>query len=309
MTAPVIAISPSSFAQVASAPLDRLHTAGFTCRMNSLGRQLTADEAREHLHGAVGLVAGTEPLTSDVLESATGLRVISRVGTGLDTVDLVAARRLGIQVFNTPDAHVDAVAELSLAGILAAMRHVVVADRAVRERWRKPMGRLLRGTTVGLVGLGRVGKALVELLAPFGVTKLAFDPVRDDEFAARHAISYTTLDELLTRSDVVTLNLPYSKSAHHLIGEAELARMKPDAVLVNCARGKLIDEVALYRHLRDHAAAACHLDCFAEEPYAGPLRELDNVVLTPHIGGYARESRLRMENEAVDNLLRVLGAV
>src|SRR5688572_22076626 len=204
-----VLISTSSFAMHSREPLDRLEGWGASYRLNPHSRKLTADEVGALLSDVDGLIAGTEPLTRDVLRRAPRLRAISRCGTGLDNVDLEAAAELGIEVRNTPEAHVDGVAELALAGMICILRKVTQADRSVRNgEWKKPMGRLLRGKSVGLVGLGRVGKRLVELLAPFEVVLLASDPTKSPEFVARHGVEYTELDDLLARADVVSLHLP-----------------------------------------------------------------------------------------------------
>lgn len=302
-----ILISTSSFARHSYEPLELLERWGARCRLNPQGRKLTADEVAELLGDVDGLVAGTEPITRDVLVRAPRLKAISRCGTGLDNVDLAAAAEFGIQVRNTPGAHVDAVAELALAGILSTLRHLVEADRTIRRGgWAKPMGRLLRGKTVGLVGLGRVGKRLVELLLPFEVTILAADPYEDTDFAGSHRIGYCTLDLLLERADVVTLHLPYDIKIHHLLDRDRIQRMKPGAILVNCARGGIVDEDALYEALRNGQLSGAHVDTFEREPYEGRLSELPNVTLTPHFGSYAVEGRVQMEREAVENLIECL---
>lgn len=300
-----IAISTSSFGKESGEPLERLRAAGHQIRLNPHGRALTADEARGFLDGVVGLVAGTEKLTADVLRGARGLKAIARVGVGMDSVDLGACEELGIKVSNTPTAHVDAVAELALGGLLALLRRLPAGDASIRAgRWDKPMGRLLSGSTVGVVGYGRVGQAFARLCRAFGTTILAHDPAATS-FEGARAVD---LAELLRVSDVVSLHLPFSPSARHMIGAAELSTMKPGAVLVNTARGGLIDDAALAAHLRERPAAGAYLDCFEVEPYRGPLAELPNTVLSGHIGSYARECRVAMEREAVDNLLRDLGA-
>lgn len=307
MTSRTVAVSTSSFGKEDRAPLDRLSAAGFEIRMNPHGRALAGDEVRSHLVDVCGLVAGTEKLTREILSALPQLKVISRVGTGIDNVDLVAARELGIEVRNTPDAHVDAVAELTFAGLLAMMRKVTTSDASIRGGgFAKPMGRLLRGKTVGLVGFGRVARAFASLLAPWNVTVRACDVQRDETAAEKLGVQLVDLDALLRDSDVVSLHLPYSKGAHHLIGAAQLALLKPDAIVVNTSRGGLIDEAALLAHLQANANAGAYLDCFEQEPYKGPLSTLPNVVLTSHIGSYAKEARVRMELEAVDNLLGVL---
>lgn len=305
-----VLISTSSFAQHSREPLELLEAWGARYRLNAQGRKLAADEIASLLNDVDGLIAGTEPLTREVLARAPQLKVISRCGTGLDNVDLDAAQEFGIDVRNTPDAHVDAVAELSFAAILSLLRHLTEADRTVRSRdWHKPMGRLLRGKTVGLVGLGRVGRRLIELLSPFEVAVLACDPCEDREFAMANDVEYVSLDNLLERSDIVSLHLPYGKQAHHLIDRSRLGRMKPDAVLVNCARGGIVDEGALYEVMLAGRLGGAHIDTFEHEPYDGPLTELQNVTCSPHIGSYAVEGRIRMEREAVQNLIESLDGV
>lgn len=304
----VVAISTSSFGTESARPLELLRAAGYEVRANPHGRTLTLDEARAHLAGVVGLVAGTEKLPGDLLRTLPDLRAISRVGVGMDAIDHAAAKELGIAVRNTPEAHVDAVAELTLAGLLALLRRVPTSDASIRAgKFAKPMGRLLRGSTVGLVGFGRVARAFARLLAPFEVTLLATEVSPDAAAAAAIGARFVELPELLAASDVVSLHLPYAKSVHHLIGAAELAQLRPGAVIVNASRGGLIDEAALHAHLAAHPAAGAYLDCFEKEPYAGPLAELTNVVCTAHVGSYARECRVRMETEAVENLLAAIG--
>ncbi|MGE0396540.1 MAG: phosphoglycerate dehydrogenase [Kofleriaceae bacterium] len=303
----IVAISTSSFAKESAAPLERLRAEGFEIRANPHGRAMTTDEARVHLEGVAGLIAGTEKLTGELLRQLPMLKVISRVGTGIDNVDLAVAKELGIVVRNTPDAHVDAVAELTLAGMLALLRRVPQSDASIRAgRFDKPMGRLLRGTTIGLVGFGKVARALARLLGPWDVTLLATDIERDENAARSLGVAWVELEGLLRRSDVVSIHVPYTKSAHHLIGTAQLAQMKPEAILVNTSRGGLVDEAALLAHLQQHTKAGAYLDTFEKEPYQGPLAQLANVVLTSHIGSYAREARVRMETEAVENLIGAL---
>lgn len=288
----------SSFA--AAAALER---AGLAVKANPKKRKLTEDETLA-LFAEVrpaGLVAGLEPLNRRVLEAARAhLKVVSRCGTGLDNVDLDAAKELGIRVYNTPDAPAPAVAELTLALMLAALRGVAESDRAVRAgRWERRVGGLLGARTVGVVGYGRVGRRVAALCRAFGCTALAYDPVPFEDAAVRRA----GLAELLAESDVVTL---HASGTARLLDAAALAAMKKGAVLVNTARGGLVDEAALAAALRSGALSAAGLDVFEAEPYAGPLKDLPNVVLTAHLGSAAAECRGRMELEAAENLVRGL---
>jgi D-3-phosphoglycerate dehydrogenase len=297
-------ISTSSFGKLDERPLAMLAAAGFDYQLNPYGRKLTLEESADLMIGIDAIIAGTEKMDRELLSGLPRLKVISRVGTGMDAIDLRAAEELGIKVCNTPDAHVEAVAELTLAGILDVFRHISQAERAVRSgNWRKPMGRLLHGKLVGIIGLGRIGKALVKLLHPFDVTVLAYDLFQDADFARQHNVQYLPIEAILPEADVVSLHLSYSKDSHHFFNERLLNLMKPDAILVNCARGGLVDEDALLAQLQAGKLAGAYLDTFEKEPYDGPLTTAENVLLTPHIGSYAAECRLRMETEAVENLL------
>lgn len=299
---PTVLLSVSSFGAAGDGPLRLLEAAGVNVVPNPHGRKLTEDEVAELIAGVDGVIAGTEPLNAAVLERAGRLRVISRVGVGLENVDLNAALRMGIVVRNTPEALTDAVAELTLGGILSVIRQIGRMDRDMHAgAWERQMGGLLRGKTVGIVGLGRIGRRLAELLHPFEVRLLAADRAPEPAVADQLGVRYVELDELLRESDVVTLHLPGLEDS--LIGADEIALMRSGAILVNASRGGLVDEAALHAALADGRLAGAYLDTFASEPYDGPLRDLPTVLLTPHAGSYAAEARERMETEAAQNLL------
>jgi D-3-phosphoglycerate dehydrogenase len=306
--APRVALSVSSFGAAGPEPLEALRSAGVEIVENPHGRKLNEEEVAQLVRDVDGVIAGTEPLTAAVLEQAGRLRVISRVGVGMDNVDLVAAERLDIAVCNTPDAVTDAAAELALGGILSVLRHLHEMDAEMRAgRWTRKMGSLLRGKTVGIVGLGRIGRRIATLLSPFEGRLLAHDLVPPEDWATGHGVELVTLGELLAESDVVTLHVSGAgESGGPLIGSGELAAMKASAVLVNAARGGLVDEEALREALTSGGIAGAHVDVYGQEPYEGPLREVPNVLLTPHAGSFAQEARALMEQEAVSNLLDCL---
>jgi D-3-phosphoglycerate dehydrogenase len=222
----------------------------------------------------------------------------------LDNVDLAAADALGIAVLTTPDAATEAVAELTVAGILALLRHLVAHDQGCRAgRWKREMGRLLEGRCVGIVGLGRIGKRVAELVSAFRAQVVAHDLHEDREFARVHRIEYLGLESLLRRADIVTLHVNLGPATKGLIRAEQLALMKPGGFLINCARGDLVDEMALAEAIRTGRLGGAFLDTFGEEPYVGPLLDLPGVLVTPHIGGYTVESRGAMEVEAARNLI------
>lgn len=302
-----VAISVSTFGAADPAPRELLAAAGARLVENPHGRTLSEGEVAELLAEADALIAGTEPLTARVLEGAQKLRAVSRVGVGTDNVDLAAAARLGIAVFNTPDAVTQAAAELTLGGMLCVLRHVHEMDAELRAgRWTRKMGRLLSGKTVGIVGLGRIGKRMASLLQPFGVELLGYDIFPDTAWAAEHGVELSPFERLLTRADVVTIHTSKSPDVGPIFGREQLALMKSGAVLVDTARGEVLDEEALAEALRAGRLGGAYLDVFRREPYDGPLRELPNVLLTPHAGSYAEEARKRMETEAVEQLLAFL---
>jgi D-3-phosphoglycerate dehydrogenase len=302
-----VLISTSSFGRSSTKPLDLLANAGFEPIINPYGRRLTADEVVRLGRECIGIIAGLEPLDKNVLQQLPKLRCISRVGVGLDNVDLKVAAARGVEVRNTPDGPTRAVAEHTIALALALLRRIPLADRNLRHGvWQKEMGFLLQDKTVGIVGLGRIGRRAAELFLCLGCSILAADPFPDKVWLENHRVTMVPLDDLLSQSDILTLHLAHEPGAGPIIGEKEVNRMKETAFLINLARGEVLDEKALFQALSSGRIAGAALDVFTMEPYRGPFTELDNVVLTPHLGSYALEGRLQMEADAVGNLLDVL---
>lgn len=297
-------ISTTSFGKEDGRPLEMLRDAGLDISTNPYGRKLTEYEAADLLSDKDCLIAGTEPLTAKVLGSAKKLKVISRCGVGMDNVDVAAATRLGIRVFNTPYGPTQSVAELTVGLILDLLRRITAMDRDVREgTWKKRMGNLLGGKRVGIIGFGKIGRKVAELLAPFGV-ELAYCDICACDCSL--PASSMLMDELLAWADIITLHCSISKPGAALLGAEQLSVMKKGAWLVNASRGGLIDEQVLYNALKDGHLAGAALDVFEKEPYNGPLAGLDNIILTPHIGSYAKEGRIEMEIQAVENLIEGL---
>jgi D-3-phosphoglycerate dehydrogenase len=300
-----LAISTSSFDVDGNPHLQDLLKEGMRIAKNSYGRKLTEEETIALLGSdTVGMIAGIEPLTERVFASAKGLKVVSRCGSGLDSVDLAAAKRYGISVFNTPEAPAQAVAELAMGMILAALRRICEIDRLLRAgEWPRMQGGLLAAQTVGIVGLGRVGRRVAALCQAFGAHVIAHDSYVEQSLPG---VKLTTLPVLLAEADIVSLHLTYDAQTHHLLNKEAFSHMKPGAVVINTARGGLIDEAALAEALNGGRLGAVALDVFEQEPYHGPLLQCDKAILTSHVGSLARESRHRMEIEAAENLRRGL---
>lgn len=296
-----ILVAVSSFAKCGRQPLDTLEASGFQILHNPYGRRLKAEEVISMGRECVGILSGLEPLNKDVLMKLPKLKVISRIGVGLDNIDEEAAKSQGILIYSTADSHVQAVAELAVGLLLDLLRKIALMDRRIRAgEWKRIPGRLLQGKTIGILGLGRIGKRVAELLTGFGVSLLATDIAQDYMWLKQKKVGMVGLEELLKNSDILMLHLSGNKC---VIGENELQMMKKGVYIVNVSRGSVIDETALVAALAGGRVAAAALDVFNSEPYQGALTKFENVLLTPHIGSYTEESRLKMETEAARNLL------
>jgi D-3-phosphoglycerate dehydrogenase len=294
------------FGAVDATPLALLKSAGIELVVNPIGRRLKAAEVAGVVGGFPVVIAGTETITAEAMGACQGLKAICRVGIGLDSVDLLAARRLGIAVSYTPDGPSPAVAELAVGLIIDLLRGVGPADRAVRGGdWQRISGARIATSCIGVVGVGRIGKRVIRHLQGgfAGVRILANDLVPDPTL---DAVEWVDKETLYRQADVVTLHLPLTAATLGMIGAPELAMMKPTAVVVNTARGGIVNEVALLKALHSQTIAAAALDVFAEEPYRGELAKLPNVLLTCHMGSMTADCRARMEIEATQEAIRVL---
>ena len=278
----------------------------------SVGIRGTVEAVREELAGAdVAFVTSRIPLPRDVIESASELEVVAKLGTGVDNVDREAAAEHGIPVTHTPGYNALSVAEHTLCLVLATARRLTEARTLLESGgWRDEftLATRLSGSTVGIVGLGNVGKRVGRLLTGFDVEILTHDPYVPGTDAELVGGSTTSLGALLERSDVVVLNTELTEATRGLVGEAELARMKPSAILVNTARGPVVDQDALVRALESGSLAGAGLDVFASEPLDAdsPLLEFDNVVATPHTAAMTCESRVESIRQLTTNAVRLL---
>ncbi len=302
-----IFIATYPFGKAGREPLELLEATGWEIIKNPYGRRLKAGEVGELVEDIDAVIAGTEPYTSDLLQDARQLKVISRVGIGLDSVDLEACKKLGIAVTYTPDAPSQAVAELTVGNIINLSRHILSSDRSVREgTWNRYMGVLLKEITIGIVGVGRIGKRVCQLLQPSNAKILACELEPDFEFGKKFGLRWVSKEELFSCADLVTLHIPYNKRNHHYVDRKIISRMKTGSCLINTSRGPVVDEESLTDALLQKHLGGAALDVFEKEPYEGMLTQLDNVILTAHMGASARESRFLMELGAAENCIRVL---
>lgn len=272
-------------------------------------------EVLRRARGCAGLITMLSDRVDDELLDAAGptLRIVANYAVGFDNIDLEACRRRGIRVSNTPGVLTEATADLTWALILAAARHVAAGDRLVRSgQWRgwaptQLLGLELNGATLGIVGAGRIGTAVARRSVGFNMRVLYTDPRPNPELERDLRAERVELPLLIAESDVVSLHLPYQPENRHLIGPAELAAMKPTAILVNTARGPIVDEAALVAALRAGRLAAAGLDVYENEPDLTPgLAELPSVVLLPHLGSATTQTRQRMAAMAAENVVAVL---
>ncbi|BAD86155.1 D-3-phosphoglycerate dehydrogenase [Thermococcus kodakarensis KOD1] len=257
------------------------------------------------------IVRSKPKVTRKVIEAAPKLKVIGRAGVGLDNIDLKAAEERGIKVVNSPGASSRSVAELAIGLIFAVARKIAFADRKMREGvWAKKqcMGIELEGKTIGVVGFGRIGYQVAKIANALGMKVLFYDPYPNEERAKEVGGKFADLETLLKESDVVTLHVPLVDATYHLINEERLKLMKPTAILINAARGAVVDTDALVKALQEGWIAGAGLDVFEEEPLPAdhPLTKLDNVVLTPHIGASTVEAQMRAGVEVAEKIVEAL---
>jgi D-3-phosphoglycerate dehydrogenase len=299
--------SPSSIGQIDLKPLELLESYGYEVVKNPYGRKLTEQETIALAKDCVGIVAGVESLNSTVLDALPLLKCISRVGVGMDSVDIPYAESKGIKVLNTPEGPTRAVAEFTLGLTLSLLRKIPNAHLDLKNKiWKKQTGSLLLGKKVGVLGLGRIGRMVAESFKALGNPVCGFDPYPNKEWAKQKGVDIIEFEELLSTCDILTIHVPGNKDGSAIIGRDQLALLKRECFVINVSRGGVIDEDALYDALKTEKLAAVALDVFSKEPYDGKLCKLENVILTPHIGSYAKEGKLKMEVDAAQNLINAL---
>jgi len=300
-------VSTHPFSSITSEPLDLLSRPDIHIELNPYGRRITPEELKTHIADKNALIAGTERIDKDVLDCASELKVIARVGIGLNNIDFDEIKRRNILLTYTPEAVSQAVAELTVAHMLNVMRSIHQIHSAVKDgHWRRIIGSEIAGKTIGLIGFGRIGKRVAKMLQGFSCRILANDIAPDQEVASRYDVQFCSKEEIYQKADIISLHIPETPLTRNLIGEAQFAMMRPKSYLINTARGEIVDESALYKALIKGTIAGAAIDVFQTEPYSGPLCELENVVLTAHSGSCSTEARYLMEFGAAQEVIRFL---
>ena len=300
-------IATSSFASFSTAPLRLLKENNFFYSINEKRRKLYNEEIIETLFEYDGVIAGTELYDKDILKNLPKLKIISRLGVGMDNIDLDFANKMNVDICKTTTTPSLAVAELVLGLTLNLIRGISFQNNDIKSGvWVKNMGSLLSKKTLGILGLGNIGKKVVEISSGLNLDIVAYDENHDRQFAKKFNVKYLSFDEFLAKSDIISIHLNLSKETKKIIDYEALKKMKKNSILINTSRGEIVDENSLIKALDNKIIMGAGLDVYENEPYSGSLLNYNNVICTPHIGAYAKEVRNKMELEAVENLVNGL---
>jgi D-3-phosphoglycerate dehydrogenase len=310
MTRGTVFVGTEIFAAPLAEPAEVLRTEGFQIRLNPFHRLLKKEDYPKCLSEVDYVLAGLEPYDAAVFSSYPRLRVVSRIGIGVNSIDLDAARAHEVHVYNTPEAPSRSVAELTIGFLVCLLRGIMPMNQQCHQQaWTPSLGREIAHVIVGLLGFGRIGGLVAQRLQTFGSRVLACDPRWDEEKAARWGVTRVGFEELLAASDVVSLHLPLDPSTAHLIRRPQLDAMKQGAWLINTSRGGIVDDAALIERLRSGRLAGAALDVFETEPDLRRYAGVPNLLMSPHVGSHTVEARHRMEMGAVRNLLAYVRAM
>ena len=304
-----VLVTPTSYAKNDPALRSDLEAAVGEVIYNTSGRPLSADELVEMISGFDAYIAGLDAITSDVIAAAAKLKVIARYGVGVDKVDLNAAKEKGIIVTNTPGANSSSVAELAVGLILSLARNIPAANTATRAGdWPRLRGISIEGKTVGFYGFGAIGQHLAKRLAGFDCKLMAFDPYLDQQVATELFVEALSREDIIQKSDILSLHCPVVTDTRNMVDADFLSQMKPGALIINTARGELIDEQALFEAIQSGHIAGAAMDVFRQQPPEpnNPLLGLPNVIATPHTGSHTDGATNGMGWGALNNCLAVL---
>jgi len=289
-------------------PLELLEAAGIEYLINPIGRKLKEEELAEMVSDFDVLVAGTEQITEKVMNKATKLKLISRVGVGLDGVDLLAAKKKGIQVCYTPEAPAPAVTELAIGLMLSLLRSINIANTQIhRGEWQRHFGRRIPEVTIGIIGVGRIGRRVLTRLSGFGTPRvLVNDIIPNPKLVPELKLEWVGKEEIYRNADIISLHIPLTALTKNMIRREHLLMMKKDAMIINTSRGGIINEKDLADVLNSGHLAGAAIDVFEQEPYKGELAGIERCILTSHMGSMSIDCRTRMEIEATEEAVRFL---
>ncbi len=303
----IVSTSPT-FGFYVQEPVDYLKTHGCELKMIPQGKKLSQAELLECASESDAMIIAFDKISDEVIRAAPNLKVVAKHGAGVDNIDRAAATEKGIVVTSAPGANSDAVADLTIGLFLALARQIPFADSSVKAgEWPRIIGTQLNKKTLGIIGVGQIGKKVARRAVGFDMEVLVYDVVEDGEFAEKTGARYLPLDEVLAKSDFISMHVPLIESTRNLIGARELGLMKQSAFLVNVARGGVVDEDALLEALNEKRISGAAADVFSQEPAKGnPLLEMENLIATPHMGMYTREALIETGMMCVRNIVDAL---
>ena len=289
-------------------PLDMLENEGIEFLINPFNKKITEDQLADLVTDFDVIIAGTEPITEKVMKRASHLKFISRVGIGLDSVDLIASQKCGIKVSYTPNAPSPAVAELTIGLMLSLLRSIHVSNSQMHQgEWYRHFGRRLEEVTIGIIGVGRIGTHVLNKIKGFNTSKfMVNDILPNKNLDSEFELEWTSKEKIYRDADIISLHLPLTHLTKNLIRKKHLQQMRPDALLINTSRGGIINEVDLYEVMNSGHLSGAAIDVFEQEPYKGNLREIERCILTAHIGSMSVDCRMRMEIESTKEAIRFL---
>jgi D-3-phosphoglycerate dehydrogenase len=289
-------------------PLDILEELGIEYLVNPTGKKLTEVQLADMVSDFDIIVAGTEPITEYVMSKAKNLKMISRVGIGLDSVDLLAAEKRGIKVSYTPDAPSPAVAELTIGMIITLLRSVHLSNLQMHNgEWSRYFGKRIANATIGIIGLGRIGTRVLNRLSVFGTPRLLVNDInRNKELNHKFKLEWVSKEKIYQEADIISLHLPLTARTKNMICQKELKMMKSDASIINTSRGGIINERDLYDVMKKGHLSGVAIDVFDNEPYSGKLSEIERCLLTAHLGSMSIDCRTQMEIEATEEAIRFI---
>ena len=287
--------------------LDLLEKSKIEYLINPLNRKLTEDELINMINDFDAVIAGTDKITEKVINSTTKLKHISRVGIGVDSVDLIAAKKKGIKVSYTPDVPAPAIAELTIGMMLTLLRSTHVSNlRMHKGEWHRVFGRRLSNVNIGLIGVGRVGVRVIKHLQSFGSPNILANDLSSSVKELELPVNWVEKEKIFKEADIITLHLPLTKLTKDLVKKNHLMSMKKDAIIINTSRGGIINETDLFNVMKSGHLSGAAIDVFEHEPYSGPLKEIERCLLTSHMGSMSIDCRTKMEIEATEEVVRFL---
>jgi len=289
-------------------PLDLLEKNNIEYTINPFNKKLTEKELLDLVEDFDVIIAGTEPITKKIMKNAKNIKMISRVGIGLDSVDLLEARKTGIKVSYTPDAPAPAVSELTIGLMLTLLRSVHVSNFEMHNgQWNRFFGRRLSNITIGIIGMGRIGFGVLKHLQGFGAPRVLVNDIKSCKFDLnKYNVKIVNKEDIYSESDIITIHTPLTSQTKNMIQRKQLISMKKDAIVINTARGGIINENDLYKVMKSGHLSGAAVDVFDLEPYHGKLQEIKRCILTAHMGSMSIDCRTRMEIEATEEAVRFI---